>query len=204
MIIHKMEQGSPDWFEVKCGKISASNISDVLAKGQGKTRHSYMMRILSERMTGIPKETYTNGAMQWGIDTEPQARAVYEFETLNAVEQVGFVEVDEFLGCSPDGLIDADGGIEIKCPNTETHLQYILDNRLPPEYVCQVQANLWMTERQWWDFVSFDPRIKPDGKNLCLWKIRVERDEKKIKQIAVEVELFIEELKELERKMKGK
>ena len=208
MIIHKMQQGTPEWHAVKCGKVSASNISAVLAKGRGnaesKTRKTYLMRLLAERISGLPQDTYMNGAMQWGIDTEPQARAAYEFETLNAVEQVGFVEINEFLGCSPDGLIDADGGVEIKCPNTTTHLQYLLDNTMPAEYVCQVQSTLWMTDRQWWDFVSFDPRIKPDGgKNLCLWSIRVERDEKKIGEIKDGVNKFIDDMLELEQKLKG-
>ena len=203
-IIHTMEQGTPEWHAVKCGKVSASNISCVMAKGRGnaesKTRKSYLMRLLAERISGLPQDTYTNGAMQWGIETEPQARAAYEFETLNAVEQVGFVEVDAYVGCSPDGLIDADGGVEIKCPNTTTHLQYLLDGTMPAEYVCQIQSTLWMTGRQWWDFVSFDPRI-PNSK--CLFVVRVERDEAKIKEIAIGVEIFIEELKELEAKFKG-
>lgn len=200
MIVHEMQQGTPEWFAVKCGKISASNMSAVLAKGQGKTRGAYMMKVLAERLSGVPQESYTNAAMQWGIDTEPMAREAYEAATLNVVQQVGFIECSEILGCSPDGLIGDDGGVEIKCPNTATHLQYILDGKLPSEYACQIQSTLWMTGRKWWDFVSFDPRIQ--GKSR-LFHIRVERDEAKINEIEIGVELFIQELKELEAKIKA-
>jgi putative phage-type endonuclease len=200
MLIHAMQQMTPEWYQAKCGKISASSIADVLAKGQGKTRKAYMMRILAERISGLPQETYSNGAMLWGIENEPLARQAYESKTLNIVDQVGFIEVDEFLGCSPDGLIGDDGGVEIKCPYTSTHLQYILDGVLPSEYRCQVQSTLWMTKRQWWDFVSFDPRIPDKSRLFC---IRVERDEKKIEEIALEVHLFIQDLLKLESQIKG-
>lgn len=200
MIVHTMQQGTPEWFAVKCGKISASNMDAVLAKGQGKTRKAYMMKVLAERLSGVPQESYTNAAMQWGIDTEPMAREAYEATTLNVVQQVGFVECSEMLGCSPDGLIGDDGGVEIKCPNTATHLQYILDGKLPSEYACQIQSTLWMTGRKWWDFVSFDPRILVKAR---IFVTRVERDEEKISEIEQGVLLFIENLLELEDMIRG-
>ena len=200
MKIYKdIEQLTPEWFAVKCGKVSASHMSAVMAKGKGKTRHSYMMKLLAERLSGITQESYSNGSMQWGIDTEPQAREAYEMANLVKVEQVGFVEINDYLGYSPDGFVGTDGGLEIKCPDSATHLKYILENRMVTDYSRQVQSTLWMSKREWWDFVSFDPRIqlKP------IWSIRVQRDEAKIKEIAIETELFIDELKELLTKIKG-
>ena len=197
-----MEQRTDEWYTVKCGKIGASSMSDVMAKGRGnsesKTRRAYMVRLIAERLSGQPQETYQNAAMQWGIDTEPQAREAYEADTLNVVEQVGFVEASEFLGCSPDGLVGDDGILEIKCPNTTTHIEYLLSDRLPPEYVNQVQSQLWITGRKKCYFVSYDPRltVRP---YFC---VVVERDETKIKEIAIETEIFISELLELEAKIK--
>lgn len=202
MIIHDVLQRSPEWYAVKCGKIGASSMSDVLAKGRGnsesKTRKGYMVRLLAERLSGMPQETYCNSAMQWGIDTEPQAKEAYEADTLTAIQEVGFIELSDFVGCSPDGLVGDDGLVEIKCPNTTTHIQYLLDNRMPPEYIDQVQTQLWVCNRVWCDFVSFDPRltVRP------YWTIRVERDEDKIKEIKIGTELFISEMFELEERIK--
>jgi len=202
-IIHTMPQGTDEWRAVKCGKISASSMADVLASrrngGESKTRKTYMLRLLAERLSGIPQETYQNGAMQWGVENEPFARQAYEMDKLLYSTQIGFYQTSDFTGCSPDGLIDDDGLIEIKCPYTSTHLQYILDNKAPCEYYAQVQAQMWITGRQWCDFVSYDPRVlvRP------YWCIRVPRDEDKIRAIEIEVEVFIDELTRLEKKIKG-
>lgn len=198
MIIHEMAQRSPEWYNIKCGKISASSMSDVLAKGKGVTRRNYMIKLIAERLSGIPQETYQNGAMQWGIDTEPLARQAYEESTLTVVNQVGFVEMSEFVGCSPDGFVGEDGLVEIKCPNTSTHVETILDNRLPPEYVAQVQSQMWICERKWCHFVSFDPRLSPRP----LWFIKVEQDDKYISLIEAAVDTFVNEMLELEAKIR--
>lgn len=199
MKIHYMEQRSPEWYAIKCGKISASSMSAVLAKGQGKARKAYMLKLLAERLSGIPQNTYCNSSMEWGIEIEPQARQAYEEATLTVTETVGFVEANEFLGCSPDSLINSNGGLEIKCPDSSTHIQYILANKAVTEYNCQVQSNLWITEREWWDFVSFDPRII----SRPFWKIRVYRDEQYINTIKEEVKVFIDEMLKLESQIKG-
>jgi putative phage-type endonuclease len=196
-----MPQRSEEWYAVKCGKISASSLSDVLAKGKGITRRNYMLRLVAERLSGIPQKTYCNGAMEWGIATEPIAKAAYEEHTLTAVQEVGFVECDEFLGCSPDGMIGEDGLIEIKCPETPTHLDYILSGGMPSEYAVQVQGQLWITNRQWCDFVSYDPRLPEECR---LFVRRVERDEKRIDEIKQGVALFIDEMLETEKKVKGR
>lgn len=199
MIIHECPQRSPEWYAVRCGKVSASSLSDVLAKGKGITRTKYLRRLVAERITGIAKETYCNGAMEWGIQTEPLARDYYENLFFVNVQQVGFVEADEFLGCSPDGMIGEDGLIEIKCPDSDTHLTYIEEDRIPPEYVTQVQGQLWITGRKWCDFMSYDPRF------TCrpAFIVRVKRDENKIAEIADGVGQFIEEMKELERRIRN-
>jgi putative phage-type endonuclease len=202
MIIHDVLQRSPEWRKIRCGKIGASDMSTVLAKsrsgGESKTRKTLMFRVLAERLSGIPQETYCNSAMGWGIEHEPFARNLYEVEKSCDTKQVGFVEWDEFVGCSPDGLVSEDGLVEIKCPNTSTHLSYILANKMPAEYVVQVQSQMWITERKWCDFVSFDPRIPCKA----FWMIRVERDMKKIIEIQDNVMLFIDELKELEERIR--
>ena len=199
MIIHTMEQRTDDWYSIKLGKIGASSMSNVLAKGQGKTRQSYMMKLLAERDTGVSSSNYCNDAMLYGIENEEYARNAYEMETGNTVEQVGFVELNEFVGCSPDGLVGDDGLLEIKIPNSDTHLSYILENRIPPEYVVQVQTQLWVTGRKWLHFVSYNPRSKWKP----FWMVETKRDEKKIKEIEVGVELFINELLEIERVIKN-
>ena len=197
MIIHTMPQGTEEWYTARCGHVSASMFSAVMAKGQGKTRHSYMMKLLAERLSGIAQETYSNKAMEAGVETEPLAREYYESTNDLIVEQVGFIEVNEDLGCSPDGLIDIDGTLEIKCPLPSTHLQYILDDKFPTTYRAQVQGQLWVSEREWCDFVSFAPTIKARP----MFTKRVHRDERYIDTLEVEVERFIVELKELEKKI---
>ena len=186
-------QGSPEWHAARLGVASASNFSKILAKGQGKTRKAYMLRLAAEILSSEPQETYSNAAMERGIEIEPQAREYYEGLNGVKVEQVGFCKLDDNIGCSPDGLVGTDGGIEIKCPNTTTHITYILADKLPSEYVAQVQGSLWVTDRKWWDFISFDPRLK----GRPSWSIRVERDEAYINKLAIEVNQFIIELEEL-------
>lgn len=200
MIIHTMPQRSDEWYAVKCGKISASSMSDVLSQGKGITRRNYMLRLIAERLSGIPQKTYCNGAMEWGILTEPEARAAYEEETMTAVQTVGFIERDLFTGCSPDGLIGTEGLVEFKCPETPTHLEYILDGGMPSTYAVQVQAQLWICDRQWCDFVSFDPRLPADCR---LFIKRVKRDEKRIALIQEGVALFINEMVETQKKISG-
>lgn len=208
MKIYDIEQGTPEWRQIRCGKITASMMDAVMAKGrsggESKTRRNYMLRLIAERLSGIPQDTYSNAAMEWGVMTEPTARLRYELENYTNLRQVGFIESSEFVGCSPDGLVDDAlpekcGLVEIKCPNTSTHIEYILNDKMPAEYVLQVQAQLWICQRNWCDFVSFDPRIPCRD----FWKIRVFRDEKKIAEIQSAVEQFIEELLELEGRIKN-
>jgi len=196
MIIHNCEQGSEEWFAVKCGKVSASHFGDVLNKKTG--RRTYMLKVLAERMSGELMSGYSNKAMEDGIELEPVARECYE-DIFGPVQQVGFVELNDYVGCSPDGLIGDDGGLEIKASYPNTHIDYILSGKLPAVYVPQVQGNMWVTGRKWWDFVSFCPKIK----DRPFWQIRVERDEKYIENLTAEVDRFINDMKELEQKIKA-
>ena len=189
------EQGSSEWHKVRLGKITASRFDNVLCKGQ--SRQAYLIELAAERLSGIPQESYTNAAMEWGSEQEPFARELYE--SLNGdtlIGQVGFIKYDDYIGCSPDGLIGLDGTLEIKCPNTSTHITYILKDKLPSKYIPQIQGGLWITERQWCDFVSFDPRIKRK-----IHIIRVERDDKYIKVLEAAVEQFKTELIETVNKL---
>ena len=191
-----MEQRTDEWFAARLGKVTASKVSDVVAKtksGYGASRATYMSQLLVERLTGTRTEFYSNAAMQWGTDTEPQARAAYEFITNNSVVEEGFIPhpTIEMSGASPDGLVDDFGMLEIKCPNTSTHVQTLLDEKIPKKYVDQMQWQMACAEREWCDFVSFDPRL-PDGNDFFC--TRLKRDDKRIADLESEVTDFLDEL----------
>ena len=137
-------QGSPEWFAARLGKVTASKVSDVVAKtksGWGASRANYMAALIAERLTQTPADSFSNAAMQWGTEQEPLARVAYEFFTGRDVEQVGFVDHPSIpmTGASPDGLVGEDGLVEIKCPNTATHIDTLLDGKVPGKYVIQMQ-----------------------------------------------------------------
>lgn len=189
-------QGSPEWFAERVGKVTASRVADVVARtksGWGASRANYMAELIAERLTGAKSEGFVNAAMQHGIDTEPQARDAYSFYAGVDVEQVGFIAhpTIEMSGASPDGLVGNDGLVEIKCPNTATHIDTLLDGKVPERYVLQMQWQMACTGRKWCDFVSFDPRM-PESMRLFIK--RVERDEKLIASLEKDVELFLREV----------
>ena len=189
-------QGSPEWHAIRLGRATASRIADIVAKtrsGASASRANYMAQLISERLTGQPQDSYTNAAMQWGIDTEPQARAAYSFMTDIDVSEIGFVEhpVITMSGASPDGLAGTDGLVEIKCPNTATHLDTLLGASVPAKYGTQIQWQLACTGRAWCDFVSFDPRMP---EHMRLFVKRVERDDDRIKELESEVSAFLAEV----------
>jgi len=199
-IIRNIYQGSDEWLELRSGKVTASNFSKVLSKGAGKTRNSYMYQLAADILTGAPTETYKNAAMEWGNECEPQARAMYELESDVDVEEVAFIHGPEMVGVSPDGLVGDSGLLEIKCPATTTQIERYLSGKFPTTYKAQVQGQLWVAEREWCDFVSFDPRIDGAASYMCL---RVERDEDYIKNLSVEVDRFIEDLLNILEKLRG-
>ena len=189
-----IEQGSDEWKLARLGYITASNIDAVMAKGKGISRKNYLNKVVAERLSGLAGESYSNSAMEWGVQTEPLARIAYEVSRETLVEQIGFYKhpTIQFVGVSPDGLVGDDGLVEIKCPNTTTHIDYIDNGKVPSEYYKQIQCQLWVTGRQWCDFISFDPRIKRK-----LFVIRANRDEELIKEMEAEVLLFLQDVQNL-------
>ena len=191
-------QGSPEWFAARCGKVTASRVADIIAKtktGPSASRENYLAQLVCERMTGKPAESYSNAAMLHGVEQEPFARAAYESAKDILVQEVGFVvhPLIEDAGASPDGLVGLFGLVEIKCPNTATHIQTLLDQKVPEKYNTQMQWQMACTTRQWCDFVSFDPRMA-DG--LQLFIKRVEYDPIYVAQLEKEVIFFLMEVEE--------
>ncbi len=152
-IIKSMEQGSEEWKAIRLGKVTASKMKDVMSNGRGgkpsKTSETYMMDLIAERLTGESKLFFENDAMKWGTATEPQARAMFELQEGLEVEEVAFIEYDDFVGMSPDGLIGDDGLIEIKCPNTSTQIKRALSDDYAADYKDQIQMQLWVSNRKY-------------------------------------------------------
>jgi putative phage-type endonuclease len=188
-------QGSPEWLASRSGVASASRFAAVMATiktGEAAERRNYRTDLVVERLTGKPLDSFTTKAMLQGIEREPEARLAYESRTGNLVEQVGFCRHDVLLaGASPDGLIDDDGGLEIKCPERSAHLRYLQQDMEPPEYTWQIQGGMWITGRAWWDFVSYNPDFP---EHLQLIVRRIQRNDEAIKKLATEVERFLGEV----------
>jgi len=192
-----MEQRTDEWFAARIGKVTASRVADVIAKtksGYGVGRANYLADLVVERLTGQKAQGFSNAAMEWGTQTEPQARAAYSAKTGILVEEVGFINhpTVAMSGASPDGFAE-EGLIEVKCPNTSTMLEYILDGKPPQKYVTQMQWQMACTDRPWCDFVSFDPRLP---ERLQLLVVRVPRDDDYIAMLETEVRKFLAEVDE--------
>ena len=190
-----MEQRTEEWFAARLGKVTASRVADVIAKtksGYSASRDNYMAQLICERLTSTQGESFTNAAMQWGTETEPLARSAYEAHA-EMVEEVGFVQHPkiEQAGASPDGLVGLFGMLEIKCPNTATHIDTLLSQTVPGKYITQMQWQMRCCERQWCDFVSFDPRLPQD---LQLFVKRIDFDAAYVATLEEEVNLFLKEL----------
>lgn len=166
-------QRSEDWHADRCGKVTASRVKDISAKPKtGKAYNALTLTILTERLTGVQEETPTTGPMQWGIDQEVHAITAYENETGNFVVGTGLVNhpAIKMSGASPDGLVDQDGQLEVKCPNSQTHLNTVLTKEVPSEYIPQITWQLACTRRKWCDFVSYDPRL-PEYLQLVIIRV---------------------------------
>ena len=192
----QIEQRSDAWFTARLGKVTASRVADVIAKtksGYSASRDNYMAQLICERLTGQQGESFTNSAIQHGIDCEPLARSAFEAYADVMVEEVGFVPHPsiEMSGASPDGLVGLFGMLEIKCPNTATHIDTLLSQTVPGKYITQMQWQMRCCERQWCEFVSFDPRLPQD---LQLFVKRVEFDPEYVAMLEKEVIQFLAEL----------
>jgi len=191
-----IEQGTDEWFAARIGKVTASRVADVIAKtktGYSSSRDNYMAQLICERLTNQKADGFTNAAMQWGTETEPLARLSYEVSQNVLVDELGFVPHPKILmaGASPDGLVGDNGLLEIKCPNTATHIDTLLSETVPGKYNTQMQFQMACTDREWCDFVSFDNRLPTE---LQLFVKRVPRDNVFIRLIEGEIVQFIAEM----------
>ncbi len=200
MQIIDCEQNSDLWYSVRNGKVTASRFSDVLAKGAGKTRKDYLYDLAAERLTGKAERfSFKSKDMEHGQVTEAQAREEYSLWTGNDFKRVGFCVLNDDVGASPDSLVGDDGLLEVKSPKTTTQIESYLKKEMPSKHVAQVQGQLWVTGRQWCDFVSFDPDILTPARFLC---IRIFRDEDYIKNLEIEVNKFVADLETLMQSLK--
>ena len=200
-----MEQRTEEWFAARCGKVTASRVADIIAKtktGYSTSRDNYLAQLVCERLTGKPAESYSNAAMQWGTDTEPFARAAYEARMDLLVTEVGFIDHPWIVmsGASPDGLAN-EGMVEIKAPNTSTHLQTSLDRKVPEKYITQMMWQMACADRPWCDFVSFDPWL-PERHQLFIKRINYDPEmvnllENSVIQFLGDVDLKIQQLESL-------
>jgi len=200
-----MEQGTVEWFAARCGKVTASRVADIIAKtktGLSASRENYLAQLVCERLTGKPAESYSNSAMQWGTDTEPFARAAYEARMDILVTEVGFIDNPwiPMCGASPDGLAN-EGMVEIKCPNTATHIDTLLSQTVPAKYITQMMWQMACADRPWCDFVSFDPRL-PERHQLFIKRINYDPEmvnslENSVIQFLDDVDLKIQQLESL-------
>jgi putative phage-type endonuclease len=197
-----MEQRTTEWHQARLGKVTASRVGDVMAKtrsGYAASRDNYMAQLIVERLTGKPTEGFSNAAMEWGTQTEPEARAAYSAKTGELVEEVGFIDhpTIEGAGASPDGVV-GEGLVEIKCPQTNTMLEWILTRTIPARYLAQMQFQMAVTGAKWCDFAAYDPRLP---EHLQLLIICVERDDTRIAEIEAEISMFLGELEDKVNKL---
>lgn len=198
-------QRSPEWYAERLGKVTASRVADVMSvtkSGPSASRHTYMLDLLCQRLTGAAEPVYTTAAMQRGVDLEPIARSAYESETGEMVTECGLVmhqDIKDF-GASPDGLVCDDGLLEIKCPGSRAHLDFLLIGKPKTEYIWQMHAQMECTGREWCDFVSFDDRFPS---NIQYKRVRVMRDDDRCEKMLEGISLFLNELCDLENNLIG-
>jgi putative phage-type endonuclease len=191
-----MLQRTEEWYAARLGKVGASRIGDLMAQtrsGYGASRGNLMAELIVERLTGTAYNGYTNAAMQWGIDHESEAKEAYAFLTDAVLNDVGFLDhpTIAMAGASPDALVGASGLVEVKCPNSATHIETLLTGTIDVKYRLQMQFQMATTGRAWCDFCSYDPRMPP---SMQFWLKRVERDDRQIADIEREVRAFLDEL----------
>lgn len=190
-----MEQGTEEWFAARLGRVTASKVQDIVARtktGYAASRDNYLAQLVCERLTGKGAESFTNAAMAHGTETEPLARAAYEMKNSVLVDEVGFVQHPTLMaGASPDGMVGQDGLIEIKCPQTNTHIETLLSGKIPSKYKAQMTWQMICTGRKWCDFISFDPRLPQE---LQMFVQRYPYDAEYANKLETEVLLFLAEV----------
>lgn len=201
----EIQQGSDEWRALRCGKVTASRIVDIMAKtksGPSASRMNYLAELVAERLTGTPADNFQSSEMRRGNEVEPDARTAYEFRANCDVLQIAFVPHPSIAdaGASPDGLVGADGLVEIKCPNTATHIESLIAREAPTKYIKQMQFQMACTGRKWCDFISYDPRM-PDHMQLLI--VRVKRDEILIAEMEREIRAFLKEVEDKVTALRG-
>lgn len=191
-----MEQRTILWFTSRVGKLGASRVADAIAKtktGWGASRANLLAELVAERLTGAPTESFTSAAMQWGTTTEEEARDAYSFRTGADVVEVGFIDHPNIpmTGASPDGLVGDAGLVEIKAPNTATHIDTLLSGSVPGKYITQMMWQMECTGRDWCDFVSYDPRLP---ESMRLFVRRIDRDDARLAELRALVIAFLAEV----------
>jgi putative phage-type endonuclease len=191
-----VEQRTDEWFKSRLGKVTASRIADVVARtrtGYAASRANYMAQLVCERLTGKQAESFSNAAMEWGVEQEDPARDAYSAKVGELVTEVGFIShpTIPMAGASPDGLVGNNGCVEIKCPSTATHIEYLFDRDPPQKYFYQMQWQMACTGTEWCDWVSYDPRLPAE---LQLLVVRIPRDTDCITILEKEVSEFLAEL----------
>ena len=197
-----MIEGSDEyllWRQARLGKATASRIGDIISQAKNgsfkASRANYAAELVSERLTGMPYETYQNAAMRWGNDTQPEAEAAYCFYRNTSIEHIagGFVDhpVISMSGASPDALVGRIGLLEIKCPNTATHIATLRGEAIDPDYIAQMQWQMACTGRTWCDWMSYDPRMP---ENMRVFVKRVDRNSDLIMRLAAEITMFLDEV----------
>ncbi|GAA4667291.1 lambda exonuclease family protein [Bartonella pachyuromydis] len=197
-----MQQRTAEWFQARLGKVTASNIYNILsktAKGLPTSKYDdYKIKLITERLTGQTSPYYETEDMKWGIENEEDALREYAFIYDTEVKRCGFIQhpTIQMAGASPDGFVGEDGLIEIKCPRSTNHSRFIINNEIKPEYLAQMQFQMACTGRKWCDFISYDPRFTRDASHLRMKIKRIYRDDKQIEQINQAVESFLVEIKQ--------
>jgi putative phage-type endonuclease len=190
-----MDQRSVEWHQARLGHATGSRASDIIAGKDTQARKGYITQLVTERLTGASQDFFTNADMQRGIEIEPVARAAYQASN-ELVDEVGFIKHKTILwfGASPDGLVGSDGLVEIKCPRSTTHLDYIQAKKPPQKYIPQMLAQLSCTGRKWVDFVSFDNRFP---EHLQLFVVRFQPSAEELEQFESKVKAFLFEVNNL-------
>jgi predicted phage-related endonuclease len=189
-------QGSDEWFKERLGKLTASEAQAISANGAGLK--TLVNKLVAERLTGKVENGYTNADMERGKELEDEARNAYELETGNTVTKVGFCKLDEDTGSSPDGLIGENGGLEIKCYKDSSFVDYMFTQKIDTGYEWQCQFNMFVTERDWWDFAVYNPNFK---KSLIIK--RINRDDQAIEKIKAGIETGKAMIKAMMEKLNG-
>jgi len=197
MKIHNLTQGTPEWHALRAGRMTASHANTIAVAGKGL--ETYIYETIASKFSSAEPDNYTNEQMRRGNELEAQARDMYELETGNEVKEVGFIEIDEYSGASPDGLIGDDGGLEIKCHNDKNHFLLILNGKegIAKNYYMQIQMNLLASGRKWWDYCAYNPNFK---RSLIIH--RIERDEVVIEKIKMGLEKGKNMIKDILNKLK--